>query len=209
MIANQTRTVRFMERQDAVDLYRCSENGRVYARMKGASQNTVRWLTTSAYCRGYEPDTPMKAGLRMDIVDGYSHNLFTEEIVSGPDCSGTYAEKQAPFSWETEKELAAKWRETFSLLSHEEWRKKLTEAKCHYAPAMDLDNWCYYETSTLRMTRVPEQDALGRRLYVECYKVEHRISHQRWTTYTLTADPLTPLEICGYEWVDSKEGEER
>lgn len=203
MNPNQIRTVKFMHRQDAIDLYRCSENGRVYARMTGGSPDLVRWMTTSCYGRGYEPSSSMKAGLTLNIVDGYAHELFSEVLESDLENSGTYADKKAPFSWEVEKEIAHMWAATYSLVPHKEWRKQLTDSRNRYAPSMDLDNWCYWEVNTLRRTTVPETDALGRRLYVECCRMEHRISHQSWNVYTLRLDLLTPLEICGYEWIST------
>lgn len=205
MTPKSFRTVHFLHRQDAVDLYRCIENRRVYARIAGPSNTTVRWLTTSPCGSGFEPDSPLKAGLRIVIVDAYVRTLFTEDVqTEGPD-QDSLAKKMAPFSWEAEKALASDWAEKKHLIPHEQWRRTLASLRDQHSPSDDLDNWCYCSTKTVKRNTATVEDPLGRRLYVECCELEHSQCSLRWKVYTLKKDPLMPLEICGYEWVSGKE----
>lgn len=197
------RSVCFMRRQDAVDLYRCQDEGkhnRVYARMS-CGDGTVKWLTTSRWSGGYEPDCPMKAGLELRIVDGDGSLLFTEVIEHGDESRDNYAVSKAPMSRDEEKRIAHTWAEKHSLLPYEEWRKNLLQARNLYAPSEIADHWLYCYANTISTAKESIVDALGRRLYVECCEMEHTTSHQRWKVYMLKQDNYTNLEICGYEWI--------
>lgn len=195
------RTVRFMRNQDAVDLYRCLDNGRVYARLIRTKAphplgETVCWATTSSWSGGYEPDAPMREGIELHIVDGVGNELFVEKVLPA-----RYAVKKAPFSWEEEKRIARKWAESNHLITHEQWKEELLKTRNLLAPSMDLDNWCYFEVIVLDKNRTSGLDALGRKACVEIATMEHKISHQCWNVYMLKDDKDNNLEICGYEWI--------
>lgn len=87
------------------DLYRIKENGHVVVRQEmGRDDDRVRWLTANKWIGGYEANCPFKDGLMIDVVDKEGRLLFTESTYHTEWNGGGLADKEAPFSWETEKE---------------------------------------------------------------------------------------------------------
>lgn len=201
------RTVRFMRRQDALDLYRCvdaDKNTRVYARMlrtTDPNSETVHWTTTSRWTGGYEPDCPLKAGIALKIVDDGGNYLFTEVVTGGDSPERRFAVKQAPFSYEEEKRLSEKIAKENQLISWEEWSVEMTRSRNQYAPSEYIDNWKFAPQyrRNISTTNAYVRDGLGRRLRIECSLIEHTVSQQKWYEYSLMDGPDC-VAICGFKW---------
>ena len=141
---NQIKVVTFVgdQRGKYEDLYYCKNTEQVYIRQV-YSNSHVRWLTASKWTGGYEADCHMKSGLIIQVADKAGNILFEEELSDAEDVTGTWAQKNGPFSWEAITGFAKEYKEKFGLSTYEEWKAWLmADAKpCGFEGYSD--NWLF------------------------------------------------------------------
>lgn len=194
---NDVRTVRFFAAQDAEDLYRCIENGRVYIRQQ-CDEDHVRWLTSVKWQGGYEADCPIREGLVMKIVDKSGNELYRENIIKNPGYMDTVAPKIAPFSGEAINNLSKMVESKYNLVSYDEWKKWLLEEAKEYGFTGYRDNWLYDNEYSYHQ-KIDKLDVLGERLCLVKYTAMHRKCGKVFTAYEIrTLDLHACFAICGY-----------
>lgn len=62
----------------------------------------------------------MKSGLVIRVADGADHVLFEENVSKAEGVTGTWAQKNGPFSWEAIAAFAEEYKEKFGLAAYEE-----------------------------------------------------------------------------------------
>ncbi len=205
MNPGMTRTVQFMEVQDAEDLYRCRENGKVYVRQQ-CDNTHVRWLTSIKWTGGYEASGPLKAGITMRVVDGSDNILFEERLHVEEGYCETVADKAGGFSWEEIKKIGATFLDLEKLRSYNEWKMWMEQAAKEYQYTGYLENWMWCEVEYEKPFVLAKAEYLGKTAYVTFQKATHTISGQTWIVFEVRDNSkLDVLHICGYKF----EGEKR
>lgn len=197
---NNIRTVHFMCARGCEDLYRCHENGKVYARQE-CGRNHVRWLTTSALPGGYECLMPMRDGLVMRIVDASGTLLFEEHITKVAGANDTCATKTGDFSSDLIKSIANSFAESMELRSWYDWKDWMKQSSKKYQYRGYNDNWQYVEVEYSERTTLCSSQYLGKRIYITSEKAVHKISGQTWECIEVRDESkLEVLAICGYKF---------
>lgn len=199
---NQVRTVTFMGDQRGLceDLYRCKETGRVYIR-QACSNSHVRWLTASKWTGGYEADCHMKSGLVIRVADGADHVLFEENVSKAEGVTGTWAQKNGPFSWEAIAAFAEEYKEKFGLAAYEEWKAWLmADAKLHGFKGY-FDNWLFAMSAHGTHKKLSQLTFLGVTAYATVREEKHKACGKSWLCYEIKdASQDSTLAICGYKF---------
>lgn len=204
MKADNVRTVHFMEVQDAEDLYRCHENGKVYVRQQ-CDKDHVRWLTSIKWKGGYEASGPLKAGITMRVVDSSEKVLFEEEVVVEEGYCDTVAVKKCGFSWEEIKKLGESVCKSVSLRSYNDWKSWLMRGAKEHQYTGYSENWMYWEVEREKARTMFRAEYLGKTVYVTIQKVTHKISGQTWEVVEIKdQSKLDTLHICGYLFKEDK-----
>ena len=200
MNPGMTRTVRFMDVQDAEDLYRCHENGKVYVRQQ-CDDTHVRWLTSIKWRGGYEASGPLKAGITMRVVDGFDNVLFEERLRVEDGYDETVAAKASGFSWEEIKKIGARFLELEKLRSYNDWKQWMEQAAQKHQYAGYLENWMWWEVEYEKPFVLAKSDYLGKTAYVTFQKATHKISGKPWVVFEVRdSSKLDVLHICGYKF---------
>lgn len=198
MVNGNVRTVSFIGRQSAEDLYWCEETGEIYIRQPCDDQH-VRWLTASKWTGGYEADCPMKSGLKMVIADKNGRTLYEELLKQEPYYMGSVAEKKAPFSYEAIKDLGKGIADNLKLISYEDWKAWLMASAEEHGYTGYYDNWLYAEVSREPMEKLDKKSCLGKTVWLTRQKITHKICGKIWTCFELWDENLEQCEeICGY-----------
>ena len=198
MSDSNIRTVRFIGKQSAEDLYRCEENGKVFVRQRCDAEN-VRWLTSVKWRGGYEADCCLKEGLILRIVGNDKQVLFEETIVKIGNCPDTVAHKVAPFSDEAIKDAAKDIAERYKLDSYNDWKTRLMRSAREHKFTGYSDNWCYAEVKYRKVRTLFPVKYLGVTAYCTEQEATHKVSGQKWTCVEIRDEKKeTVLEICGY-----------
>jgi len=204
MNPGMTRTVRFMEVQDAEDLYRCQENGKVYVRQQ-CDKTHVRWLTSIKWRGGYEASCPLKAGITMRVVDSNDNVLFEERLVVEDGYSDTVAPKACGFSWEELRRLGDSICASQKLRSYDEWKKWLMQAALEHGYTGYRENWLWWEVEYEKCRTLACSEYLGKTAYITIQKAIHKISGQTWEVVEIKdQSKLDTLHICGYIFEEDK-----
>lgn len=199
-----TRTVHFMEVQDAEDLYRCHENGKVYVRQQ-CDTSHVRWLTSSKWRGGYEASGPLKAGITMRVVDGTGAVLFEERLGVEEGYDYTVAPKASGFSWEEIRKIGDSICSSEGLRSYNDWKIWLMRAAKEHKYTGYTENWLWWEVEYEKCRTLARSEYLGRTVYVTIQKATHKISGQTWEVVEVKdQSKLDTLHICGYIFEEAK-----
>lgn len=199
---NQVRTVTFMGDQRGLceDLYRCKETGRVYIR-QACSDSHVRWFTASKWTGGYEADCHMRSGLALRVVDEAGNALFEESLFEQESDTGTWAQKNGPFSWEAIAAFAEEYKEKFGLAAYEEWKAWLmADAKpCGFESCSD--NWLFAMSEHGIHKKLSQLTFLGVTAYATVRDEKHKVCGKSWLCYEIKDASLdSTLAICGYKF---------
>lgn len=198
MEQSNIRTVRFIGEQNAEDLYRCEENGRVFVRQR-CDDKCVRWLTSIKWQGGYEADCCLKEGLILKIVDKEKRVLHEEIVVKAEGYCDTVAYKVAPFSDEALDQIAEGVAVRANLKSYVEWKTQLMRSAREHKFTGYSDNWCYAEVEYGKVKTLFQFDYLGVPACCTTQEATHKISGQKWTCVELRDKKKEiVLEICGY-----------
>ena len=204
MVPEDVRIVQFMSVQDAEDLYRCQDNGRVYVRQQ-CDDDCVRWLTSNKWRGGYEASAPMRAGMILRIVDTGGKVLYEETIVHEDGYSDTVAKKMAPFSFEAITHEAKAVAEQSKLRSYEEWKSWMMRSAREHKYTGYSENWCFAEAEYSKPRPLFHFEYLGIRAYCTAQEAVHKISGQKWTCIEIRdKSKLDVLAICGYQFEEEK-----
>lgn len=204
MIAEDVRTVHFMSEQNAEDLYRCNENGRVYVRQR-CDDDCVRWLTSVKWREGYEASAPMREGMILRIVDPRGKVLYEETLVHENGYCDTVAKKKAPFSDEAIKQQAKAVAEQANLRSYVEWKTWMMRYAREHKYTGYSENWCFAEVEYSKPRTLFNFEYLGVPAYCIAEDAVHKISGQKWTCIEIRdKSKQTVLEICGYQFEEEK-----
>lgn len=204
-MTDNIRTVHFMEVQDAEDLYRCHENGRVYVRQQ-CDKDHVRWLTSIKWTGGYEASCPLKAGITMRVVDSTDRVLFEEEITVKEGYCDTVAEKRCGFSWEEIRKIGDSVCVSENLRSYNDWKAWLVRAAKEHKYTGYIENWLWWEVENEKCRTLARSEYLGRTVYVTIQKYTHKISGQTWEIVeVMDQSKLDTLHICGYIFKEESE----
>lgn len=204
MVESNIRTVWFIGKQNAEDLYRCKENGRVYVRQR-CDDMCVRWLTSSKWSGGYEACGPLKEGLVMRIVSKKGVALYEEIVEKAEGYSDTVAFKVAPFSDEAIKNTVADIAVRYRLSPHSKWKSWLMKAAEEHKFTGYSDNWCYADVKYRKVRTLFPVEYLGVTAYCTEQEATHKVSGQKWTCVEIRDEKKeTVLEICGYIWEDEE-----
>ena len=208
---NNIRRVHYIATQGAEDLFRCPENGRVYCRqpLEKGEHPLVRWCTTSKWSGGYEADSPLKAGLEMQVTNPAGNDvLFAETIVASEYYCGSVAEKKAPFIDEVYRSTASEIQKKHNLASYEQWKKWLLSDKDVFGYTGCDDNWLFAEVNVVNSVILERVKILGYEYPVIAQGYTHKISGKSWVYCSLAA-PWTlgssTVAICGYQFEDQEE----
>ena len=198
---NQIRVVTFMgdQRGKYEDLYYCKKTGQVYIRQV-YSNSHVSWLTASKWTGGYEADCHMKSGLIIQVADKAGNILFEEELSDAEDVTGTWAQKNGPFSWEAITGFAKEYKEKFGLSTYEEWKAWLmADAKpCGFEGYSD--NWLFAMSTHGAYKKISQLHFLGITAYAMVQEEKHNVCGKSWLCYEIKdADLDSTLAICGYK----------
>lgn len=198
MEQSNIRTVRFIGKQNAEDLYRCEENGRVYVRQR-CDNKVVRWLSSIKWRGGYEANCPLKEGLVLRIVDKKKQLLFEETVVKAEGYGDTVAFKVAPFSDEAIDRVAKDIAVRYKLSSYTDWKTQLMRSAREHKFTGYSDNWCYAEVKYRKVRTLFPVEYLGVTAYCTEQEATHKVSGQKWTCVEIRDEKKeTVLEICGY-----------
>lgn len=203
---NKTIIVRFMRTDGALDLYKCQENGRVYARIPVTmnSNNTqVQWTTTSLWSGGYEPDTPIRAGITMQVKDYMGEPLFSETLEVDDWLCSTSAKKVGPFSSEALSQVVAELQQRLGLHTYKEWKKWLLESKPN---GMDSDYWMLNYTDIANAEVLETVTCLGRYYRVVCHIMRHTACGKTYRFIELSDMTGTPQRVVGYQYLELDSG---
>ena len=204
MNPGMTRTVQFMNVQDAEDLYRCRENGKVYVRQQ-CDATHVRWLTSIKWTGGYEASGPLKAGITMRVVDGSDNVLFEERLHVEEGYGDTVADKAGGFSWEEIKKIGAKTLNLEKLRSYNEWKQWVEQTAKKYQYTGYLEDWLWWEVEYETPLVLVRSEYLGKTAYVTVQKATHKISGQTWEVFEVRdSSKLETRHICGYKFEEEK-----
>ncbi len=198
--------VRFITTQGAEDLYKNIENGRVYARIPANVDSIVFWTTTSKWTGGYEADCPIRAGVKMQVVDKDENILFEEELCEDTWNGRTSAEKKGLFYREAVKSVKENLIGDRNLRgfehrvrSYEEWKKWLVSVMDEYGYKGYRDNWVHYEVEEMNSAVIKTPVILGHKHKEFEITCRHRICGKEWTEIRMSdLDQLPCGEICGY-----------
>lgn len=198
--------VRFVTTQGAEDLYKNIESGRIYARIPANVDSIVFWTTTSKWIGGYEADCPIRAGVKMQVVDKDENTLFEEELYEDTWNGRTSAEKKGPFYREAVKSVKEKLIDDRNLRgfehhvrSYEQWKKWLVSAMDEHGYKGYRDNWVHYEVEEINSVVIKTPVILGHKHKVFEITCRHRICGKEWTEIRMSdLDQLPCGEICGY-----------
>lgn len=192
-------TVRFLDNQDAEDLFRCVENGRVYIRQPANVDDIVFWYSSVKWRGGYEASCHIRAGITMRVVDKDNEILFEEKLEEDNWNGGTSAKKVGRFSDEVLLDTSNEWAEKLRLRSYYDWKNYVLMdiANCGYQGY--ADNWLYYETESHGKEILGEMSWLGKKLFVVKEDMIHKISGKRWScVFIEPKDESYCADICGY-----------
>lgn len=191
------RNVQFLAQQGADDLYRCIDNGKIFIRQR-CDKEYVRWLTTSKWPGGFEPDMPLRGGLVIRILDPDGTCLFVEQVYKEPGYDGTVAKKEAPFFDDACNHMATTIREECRLLTYDQWKTWLMEAAAVHGYKDYGDNWCFAEVEYGPIkTAAKDYRVLGKELKLTVQKATHKICGYSWDIYMLHTSGN--LWIVGYD----------
>lgn len=192
----------FFAKHGAADLYKNTENGRIYARMPASSkkgQKPMAFWTTTSPTGGYEPDCPIKSGIIMNVVDSEGCPLFEEQLAYDEWNGRSSAEKIGKFSYEDERDIARQWAQEHGLHTYEEWKRYVC-ADMPDPDSRDTDTWLYTQVEYSNPKILKRLQSLGRDVAIKEECAVHKISKKTWESYYLMADDDITLEICGFSW---------
>lgn len=197
MEQSNIRTVRFIGKQSAEDLYRCVETGRVFIRQRCDKEN-VRWLTGHKWSGGYEADCSVKAGLKIVVIDSTGRMLFAEDVIRDESYGGNVARKVGRFWDEELKKIAADTASQANLKSWDYWKLMMVRSAKKYKFTGYSDNWCY-DAIYLEPNLLFTFECLGKKCCCTVQEATHKVSGQSWKCVELRDESkITVLAICGY-----------
>lgn len=198
MIEGNVRTVRFIGEQNAEDLYRCEESGKVYVRQR-CDEKCVRWLTSIKWRGGYEADCCLREGLILRIVGKDKQVLYEETVVKAEGYCDTVAYAVAPFSDEAIDVIACEAADKYDLKNYAEWKTMLMRSAKEHKFTGYSDNWCYAEVEYGKVKTLFECEYLGVPACCTAQEATHKVSGQKWTCVEIRDKKKEiVLEICGY-----------
>lgn len=198
--------VRFITTQGAEDLYKNIDSGKIYARIPANVDSIVFWTTTSKWTGGYEADCPIRAGIKMQVVDKDENILFEEELREDNWNGGTSAEKRGLFYREAVKGVEEKLIGDRNLRgfehrvrSYEEWKKWLASAMDKHEYKGYRENWLHYEIEEMNGTVIETPVILGHKHRVFEISCRHKICGKKWMEIRMSdLDQLPCSDIVGY-----------
>lgn len=198
MVEDNVRTVFFMREQDAEDLYRCKDNGRVYVRQR-CDDTHVRWLTANKWMGGYEASCPMKEGLIIRCVDKNGMVLFEEKLIREEGYSDTVAVKKCGFADEEIQKIGQSVCNSIELRDYYEWKSWMMKAARDHKYTGYSENWLYAEAEYSNLRTLFHFEYLGKKAYATVETAKHKISGQTWQCVEIRdRSRQDVLYLCGY-----------
>lgn len=199
------RTVSFLcQKEGTTDLFKCKENGKVYCRQSvPGNDKKVRWLTTNKWKGGYEADMPLKAGIKVIVVDKNGCFVFDETTVEAAHPEDTFAEKRHQFFSEEIKSIVQKESKAKSLIDHNTARERVLSKMDDYGYTGDIDIWFYTMTEELSEDVVATYETLRGSVQLYATKLKHQVTGQEFIEYLLQDKKEDiVLDICGYAFAE-------
>lgn len=192
-------TVRYLITQGCSDFYKSEKTGRIYARKAALDKRYVQWCTASRSCGGYEESSPLRDGAVIRVIDDRGNLLFEELMEKRENGVSCMAEAKGYFASDRVKEIAIRYAELFHLISHDEWRKRLTCEKKRYDYDGDMDNWLYYEVKSNYTSIIDSVKVLGEDTKIKISKYKHRVCNLEWFRFSvMNSSASMREEMCGY-----------
>ena len=204
---NDVRTVSYFSTYDEMtkELYRCEENGKIYCRQKvPGNDKQVRWLSTNKWRSGYEPDSPLKPGITIKVVDKRGQVVFEEVTKKTDDEEVSYAVKKHQFFSEEVKSIARREQKIRVLTEHNVFCKMICDKMQDYDYKGDRDTWFYGScVEELSEAVVATYETLRGPVSVYAIKNRHKVTGQMFMEYILKdKKDETVFDICGYALIE-------
>lgn len=182
------------------DLFYCAYNKKIYIRQH-RNDHLVCWLTATKWLNGFEASSPVKENVVFKIYDEKNNFLFEEhnECYNGDTLC---AKKEYPMANEQIRLLANDLKKSLNLplKTHEEWRTWLSDSIQKYNYEGYDDNWLYCMNTIIDKEYLDTFSVFygNHEVRMKKEKLQHNISNQEWTEYTLVNPNDDCEEIIGY-----------